>query len=177
MNIYFTKRLKLNDEEAIEEFINHYKSKIYLTAYRITLNKEDALDIMQDVLAKIFNNINKIDEVKYIDAYINKIASNCAYDYIKTRFKPNSFEDILQFFSKKQKTPVESFTREELRQKVLSAINKLSKGERKIIILKYFNDLKINEISVALGISEGTVKKQIFRAKKKLERILRKDIK
>lgn len=170
------KRVKDGDESAVIEFINQYRQKIYWTAYRLTVNKEDALDITQDVFVKFINNIKKIDETKIVDAYIHRITVNCAYDYLRTRFKTSRFQDVLQMLTRKQQTPAESYKRSELREKVFRAVNKLSAKERKIIILYYFHDLKIREIAEALNITEGTIKKQMFRAKAKLEHILRKEV-
>ncbi len=170
------KGLKSGDEKSVSDFFENYKKPIFLTAYRITGNKEDALDITQDAFIKILSKINNISEDKLVDAYIHRIVANCAYDYLREKYKPNKLREIVQFFTKKQKTPAESYKREELREKVLRAINKLSKGEKTIIIMKYFQDLKIREIADTLEVSEGTIKKQMDRAKGKLEKILRKDI-
>lgn len=172
----FLEKLKARDEKTIIEFIERYRTRIYLTAYKLSGNVEDSLDICQDVFIKVLENIGRLNDPQYADAYINRIAINCSYDYLRARYKPDRFHDILMLFSKRQRSPAESLNREELRGKILKAVNKLAPGERKIIILYYFHDLKIREICDALDISEGAVKKQMSRAKLKLEQMLRKEL-
>lgn len=172
----FLNKLKMRDEGAVSEFIDIHRNRIYAIAYRLTGNREDALDITQEVFIKILENIHKLDEKKCINAYINTITMNLSYDYLRSRFKPNWYSEMISFFHKQEPHPIEKLKIDELRNKVYRAINKLSKGERKVIILKYFNNLKINEISTALGVTEGTIKKQLSRAKEKLETILRKEL-
>lgn len=176
MDKEFFNRIKSGEQEAITEFINSYRNRIYVVAYRIAYNKEDALDITQDVFIKVLKNLDKFVNENMFDAYIHRMTANCAYDYLRARFKPDRFNDILMFFTKRQRTPAEHFKREELRAKILTAVNKLTRRERDIIIMKYFNELKINEIAEALNVTDGTIKKMISRSKEKLEKILRKEI-
>lgn len=161
-NEEYIEKLRKKDENAIRIFIKEYKIPLYNYIYRILYNKDDAEDLLQEVFLKFFKNIEHIDFKRNIKAFIFKIARNSCIDFLRKRKNEMPFVD--EIYEK----PCNFYERMKLKGKIERALLNLKKEDREIIILKYFENFKIKEISEIMGIPENTVKIKILRALKKL---------
>lgn len=178
-------RAQQGDEEAFGTLILASEKLIYNIALRMMNNPEDAKDISQDVFIKAFKNIAKFDGKSSFSTWIYRIAVNTCIDEIRKRKgkdtlsmdkeiegEENSFANQLE---SNEPTPEVQFLDKEKSIAIQNAINKLSLEHKTMITLRDLQGLSYTEISEAVGISIGTVKSRITRARKNLKDIIMQD--
>jgi RNA polymerase sigma-70 factor, ECF subfamily len=157
-------RLAINgNEEAFTHLINSKKEQLYRTAFAYVKNKEDALDIIQDTVYKAYISIDKLKEPKYFNTWLTKILINNAITFMKK----NSKIIYLEENELNNVSCLEYNSDEKL--DLLYAVDELEEKIKKVIILKYLNDLTICEVAKVLEIPEGTVKTYINKGLSKLK--------
>ena len=153
------------DNQFLRVF-NLYKNDIYRLAYSITKNTYDTDDIVQTVFIKLYNNkiINKDD--KEIKRWLIKVTIN----ECKTIFLSSWKRRIVSLTEKH-----ENIKYEKDNDNLLNEINKLSKKERIVIFLYYYEGYKVKEIANLLGKSETNIQTILYRARKSLKNILEEE--
>jgi len=157
------------------------RQKIFYLAYQYTKNVEDAEDILQETFIKAYHSLHKfnVQNNTNFSSWLYRIGINCSIDLLRRNKKKRetiSGMDNLENISSNNKDMDPEHTRriEEIREKVTYVLNKLTAKQRMIFILKHYQQLSINEIAEYLSCSEGSVKKQLFRAVSALKKPLKK---
>lgn len=164
------------DESAFGMLINKYKRKIYLTAYRLLGNHEDASDITQEVIIKMYNELKNFRRESSIYTWLYRITTNLSLNELKKKKIRNffDFEDVDEWLFKDEKqSPELSYRENELSNKIQEAINKLPEKQRTVFTLRYYDGLSYEEISEILGTSVGALKANYFHAINKLQKELK----
>jgi len=168
---------KQGDTEAMRAIFERNRQKIFSMAYRYTGNVEDAEDILQETFIKTFRHLEryKTDNHGGFSSWVTRIGIHCSIDYLrrkKTRKHVHSdWESIESTFADQgSSNPEDSIQLKQLRDKITGLIAGLSPRQRMVFILKHHQQLKIREIAESLGCSEGSVKKQLFRAMESLKK-------
>jgi len=165
-------KAQAGDAESFHNIVAIYDSRIMTLSLQIAQNKEDAEDIYQETFIKVYKNISKFRFESDIYTWIYRIAINTAYNYKRKHSKITTVEpkeengfDFLDWVYDPQ-------SNEENREELILAINQslltLSHQQRTVFILKHLQQLKIKDIANILDLSDGTVKKYLFRAMEKL---------
>ncbi|RUL54041.1 MULTISPECIES: sigma-70 family RNA polymerase sigma factor [Lysinibacillus] len=163
MNIKrLVKKAQKGNDKAYLELFQQYEKDIYRMAYVYVKNKDDALDIVQEVAYQSFKNIRTLSKPEYFKTWLMKITINCALNLI------NKNKKVIQL-----NPEFDIPTIEENEDIVLSlALHKLmdilQEEEKSIILLKYYDDRTLKEISEILEIPLGTAKSVLYRALNKL---------
>lgn len=168
------KQIKLaikGDEDAFSYLMDINKENLYRTAFAYVKNKEDALDVLQETVYKAFISIEKLKEPKYFNTWLTRILINNAINLINKNKKIISIVDNL---SNTENIRKENNIEDKL--DIISAIDSLEDKYKNVIILKYFQDLTINEISQILECPLGTVKTHLNKGLSKLRIITGKEI-
>lgn len=155
------KKAQKGDDNAFYELISEKKEVLYKLAYTYVKNKDDALDIIQETVYKAYMSIGKLKEPKFFNTYITRILINCALDLIKKN-KNLVYTELLS--ENNLSTPLAMEKNLDLHD----AIDKLNEKYKTIIILKYFQDFTLSEISEILQCPIGTVKTNLHKALKEL---------
>lgn len=151
-------RAKKGDDNAFYEIINDRKAMLYKTAYSYMKNKEDALDIVNETVYKAYCSIKKLKEPRFFNTWLTRILINCSLDVIKKNKKTLTFEEKIAT----NKAPEENDREEILDLK--NSIEKLDDKCRTVVILKYYQDMTISEISEVLECPVGTIKTYLHKA-------------
>nr|WP_024836215.1 RNA polymerase sigma factor [Clostridium sp. 12(A)] len=149
------------ENEAERMLIDNY-DKYYRLAYSYVKNEQDALDIVQESAYRVIKDLDKLKERNYLSTWIYRIVINTAIDTLRKKKRETvSFEDIeiVHEDQYKEEDPLE-------------ILNVLEDKDRALVILKYVEDWKLEEISEALDMNVSTVKSRLYRALKKLKVIL-----
>lgn len=154
--------------KAYGQLIEYYKEYLYKTAWLFVKNEEEALDIVGDCILKGFRFIHTLKNPTYFKTWITRILINTAKDYHR---KYPSTENIDE---QQLPAPEEEISREE-KLDLYRAIDLLPERYRTVIILRYFDEMKISEISYTMGIPEGSVKSCLSRAREALKQLLEED--
>lgn len=159
------------NKEAFRMLFEQNRKRIFALAFQYTRNSEDAEDILQETFIKTYNHLNKykLENDSSFSSWIYRIGINCSIDYIRRKKdKHASYSDwdklAPTLSDNSHSNPEHTTGLEELRQKISSLVEGLSPRQRMVFILKHYQQLSIKEIAEYLGCSEGSVKKQLFRA-------------
>lgn len=170
------------DKRGFEELYNMTKRNAYFVAFSITKNEQDALDIMQDSYLKAFNHLGTVNPPEMFDNWFNKIVANESKNYIKKK-KPMLFADI------EGELPAELVNAEvqdsnyiphkaadnaETNQLIMDIINDLEEDKRLVVLMYYYQEMKVAEIADALEIPVTTVKYKLLAARKDIKREVEK---
>ena len=169
------KELLQGNESAMEILVKRYYDLVHSFIYRNTSDYNIAYDITQDVFIKMMKNIDKyqIENGKF-KSWLLKIAVNTTKDYFRSKTykqKTQSY-DISNQEIEDRTNVVDILSKKEEAIKIKEAIGNLPKLQREAVILKYYNDLKIKEISYITGENENTIKSRLFNGVKNLKRLL-----
>lgn len=150
-------------EKLLEENIIDNKEKYYRLAFSYVKNADDALDILQESIYKAFTGIGKIQSPEYIKTWFYRIVVNTSIDFLRKNKKAFAVEaDILENYIKAEEDIYKDID-------LHRAIETLKPDYKSIIILRYFEDLKIEEVADILGENVNTIKTRLYRALKLLK--------
>ncbi len=142
------------------------KNKLFRLALRITLNREEAEDIVQDTLIKVWNARDRWQELESIEAYSLTIARNLSLDRIKKMDNQNdSLEEQKIERLDTASTPSEQMIQKDKLHIVRNIINELPERQRTCLQLRDIEGKAYKEIASILNITEEQVKVNIFRAR------------
>lgn len=155
---------------SFEKLLLQYKSYLYKVDYTYVKDKQVALDILQETSFKAWLNIHTLKDEEKFKPWITKILVNTALNYIKKESKVIYMEDENSIIYSEKSISIEE------KLDLYDAIDLLKPKYKTVIILKYFDDMKIEDISYVLNIPENTVKSHLKRAKESLSSILKEGI-
>lgn len=157
---------KQGDSDVFYNLICQHKIQMYKIAYSYFRNEQDALEAIQETTYRAFNNLHKLTQDKYFKTWLLRILINYCIDENKRKKK------IIEL-------PVNSSINEtedtDSKLEINHAISKLNSKYKSIIILKYYEDLTINDIADILEKPVGTIKTWLNKALKELRIILSKE--
>lgn len=176
-------KAKAGDVAAFEELIENYQKKIFNIAFRIVGNYDDANDLAQEVLIRIYKSIGSFKEQSSFSTWIYRITTNVCLDDIRKRKnrKVVSLDEEIHVDDGEVKRqiisddplPEETVERAELRELVAKAIQSLSEEHRLVIVMRDLQGFSYEEIARILKCPEGTVKSRINRARLALRNVLK----
>lgn len=157
--IKLVKKAIKGNMSAYGELIAEYQIYLYKTAFLYVKNEADSLDAVQECVTRGMLGIEKLKEPRHFKTWITKILINCIRQD-KKRAQTISLDEYLE-------TGVENYMIEE-KVDLYDAIDSLKDQYKTVVILFYFQELKIREIAQIMDIPEGSVKASLYRAKKQL---------
>ncbi len=143
------------------------KNKLFRLALRITLNREEAEDVVQDTMIKVWNARDRWHELDSIEAYSLTIARNLSLDRIKKMDNQNDSleEQTTERLDETSSTPSERMIQKDKLNIVRNIINELPEKQRSCLQLRDIEGKSYKEIADILSITEDQVKVNIFRAR------------
>ncbi len=148
---------------TFEDFYETHSQRIYGRVRKNISNEHDAEDIFQDVCFKVYNFLEKNEEIHRFSNWVNRVTSNALCDFGRKRKISTLLEDICE----NEITLIENL---EKKTKIAKEIINLPKRYKEIIHFYYQEELSFNEIAEKLNISKNNVKIRIYRAKKYLRK-------
>lgn len=147
-----------------------YKDKLFRLALRITLNRAEAEDIVQDTLIKVWEQREELSEIKSIEAYCMTICRNLSLDRSEKKENQNiGLNEQLHDIGSSYDSPSRKLIEKENLLLVEQMINKLPERQRTIVQLRDIEEKSYKEIAIILGITEEQVKVNLFRARQKIK--------
>lgn len=163
------------DVAAYATIVNRYKDKVYSLVFGILRNETVAEEVAQDVFVKAYAALKKFRRESSFSTWIYRITYNAAISETrKKRHKIHSFDEQLEKSSSMDFSRlIETEEENELKKELLHrAIDNLQAEERLILMLFYFEEQSIEEISISSGLSKSNVKVKLHRLRSKLKNIL-----
>jgi RNA polymerase sigma-70 factor (ECF subfamily) len=168
----FTRESSRN--EAFSLLLKKYQEKIYWHIRRMVLDHDDADDLVQDVFIKVWKNLASFRGDSQLYTWIYRIASNECITFLNRKKLRNSIslEDSEGQYLLETLAESPYFDGDKAQMKLQKALLSLPEKQRLVFNMKYFDDLKYDEISDILGTSVGALKASFHIAVKKIEHIL-----
>ena len=159
--------------EAFRQLVSEYKRPLYNHIRNIVLNHDDADDVLQNTFIKVFQNISKFKGESKLFSWMYRIATNESLTFIQNRSKKMmiSSEEVNELALKNLETDV-YFEGSEIELKLQKAIATLPQKQQLVFKMKYFEELKFEELSEILNTSVGALKASYHIATKKIEEYL-----
>jgi RNA polymerase sigma-70 factor (ECF subfamily) len=172
-------RIQGGDREAFMAVIRLYQQKVFVMAYSILRNREDALDAVQETFLRLYRRAGLYKPGSSFQAWILQMAKNISIDsYRKHQMKRREWEttrpldDIPLAAEDRVSDPASS----DLRSAFSRSVEKLAKRQKMVFVMRHYNELQFHEISEALQISVGTAKSLHFKAVRNLRKWLAPDL-
>lgn len=177
----------VQSEPAFEEIVTLCQKSVYTLAFRLLLNREDAMDVSQEVFVKLWKLLDggNFTEIKSLYSYILTITRNSALDLLRHQKNRREITDSITIICEDgevktldlpddspDSNPQKALEREEKISAVRKAIDSLCPQYREVLVLRDMNGLSYKEISDVTGLEAGTVKSRIFRARQQIKDFL-----
>jgi RNA polymerase sigma-70 factor, ECF subfamily len=173
---------KARDARAFELLVKRHERKIFSMVYRITRNREDAEDVVQQSFHKAFIHLKKFQGESLFSTWLTRIAINEALMLLRRKrglqevpIEESSMktESALQLeLPDSAPNPEDSCLDREQEQVLSAALNKLRPGIRKAIELRELGELSTRQTSLVMGLSVAAVKGRVFHGRRQLRAIL-----
>ena len=177
---------EISDKELLERFRNSetrsyafnllvrkFQKKIYWHIRRIVISHEDANDVVQETFLKIWKNLDNFKEESQLFTWIYRIANNETFTFLKKK-RVKFFIPLINVESKLAKLLIDDnfFSGNDIQLKLQEAILKLPEKQRVVFNMKYYDELKYEDMSAILGTSVGALKASYHHAVKKIEKYI-----
>jgi RNA polymerase sigma-70 factor (ECF subfamily) len=168
------RRSQEGDMAAFGGIYNLFKKKVYGLAFSFTRDHQTSEDLTQDVFLKVFSSIREIEQTELFPAWVYRISLNTCYSFLR---REKSFEDKLDTLKRVEEAHSDrafDSPQDDLSRLITDALALLPKNLKTVFILHEVEGLKHEEIARILGCQVGTSKSQLFKARMKLRKILKK---
>jgi RNA polymerase sigma factor (sigma-70 family) len=168
---------KFQDErtrnEAFKMLLNKYQQKIYWHIRRMVIDHDDADDLVQDVFIKVWKNLAGFRNDAQLYTWMYRIATNECITFLnKKKQKNNVSLDDVDYELADNLSESDHFTGDQIQKKLQQALLTLPEKQKLVFNMKYYDDMKYEEISDVLGTSVGALKASFHLAVKKIEAYL-----
>ena len=163
-------------EKAFQLLVKTYQERLYWHVRKIVMNHDDADDILQNVYIKVWKNVDTFREDSTLFTWLFRIATNESLSFLqKQRRHPIlSMNEVSDYLTDSLESDV-YFDGDEIQKKLQLAIIKLPEKQRIVFNMKYFDEMKYEEMSEILKTSVGALKASFHFAVKKIEEYLDED--
>lgn len=169
------------DDNAYTELMARYKDSIYFMLLKMVRNKDDAEDLTLEAFGKAFMNLEQYSPNFAFSTWLFRIASNNCIDYLrKKKMETTSIDQDFEvdgapfiFLPSEGRNPEEEAIRNQKFKLMREIVEELKPQYKLLIEMRYFKGLSYDEIAEELDLSLGTVKAQLYRARKTLEEVIK----
>jgi len=162
-------------DKAFRELMSQYKERLYWHIRKIVISHDDTDDVLQNTFVKIYRNINKFNAESKLYSWMYRIATNESITFINKRAKRNTVDvDEMQLQLVNNLEADVYFDGTAIQLKLQKAIATLPQKQQLVFNMKYFDDMKYQEISEVLETSVGALKASYHHAVKKIETLLKR---
>jgi RNA polymerase sigma-70 factor (ECF subfamily) len=170
-------RFQQGDQDALKEIFNLYHQKVYRIAYGVVRQREEALDIVQEVFIKLFRSIRQFKGKSKFYTYLYRMTMNTSIDHSRKMKKapPLSTEEEegFQLPDDAERRPDRILDHKELEEKVKWAMDQLSPDQKAALVFREVEGLSYQEIAEATRSSIGTVMSRLHYGRKKVQELLK----
>ena len=166
-------RARAGDAEAFRELVEQYSPKLFRLAWRLTGDEATAEDAVQETFLRAYRSLGRFDGRSEVGTWLHRIAVNASLEIMRKneRRKDETPGEALPLPSP-EPGPERTALSQEMERAVRSGMADLSALERAAFVLRHFEGQPIAEICARLGLGESAGKQAIFRAVRKLRRVL-----
>lgn len=171
------KKAQKGDKEALLQLIMAEKDAYYRLAYSYMRNEADAMDVLEDMIVKLYEKIGQLKKEESFYSWSKTILANQCKLAVKKKNKLIPLEDHREESEKRKGNAagMSEYRQIEEHMHLQALMNHLNDDQREAIRLKYYHDLDYGTIATITRVSQGTVKSRIFQGLKKLRMLYGRD--
>lgn len=166
------KRVQRGDMYAYQELVRRYQRKVYKVISSYVRDPEDAMEVLQDTFLKVYIGRSSWDSRFSFAGWLYRIAINAGIDHYRKsdRGRTSSLEDVMETQLHESATvhlprdPLDRLRDRERRHLLEEAVRRLPQRQREVVSLRFFGEMRLEEIAAALGCPLGTVKSNLHKA-------------
>ena len=158
--------------QCLEKLMSDYGDTIFRMCFLYLRDYQLAEDATQETFIKAMTSYEKFEHRSSEKTWLTRIAINCCKNIMRTNWFQIVKNNIIESDGNVSDNLINDFIE---KNSISNAILKLDLGDRKLIILYYYQELSIKDIAVISATSENTVNQRLFRARKRLKKILMED--
>jgi len=151
-------------QKILIEYIQNYKEKLYRLAYSYVKDEQLAMDVIQESIEKSLTSLEKLKNPDYIGTWMYRIVVNTSVNLIRKNKKIIYMDEVPER-SQKEEVGIDE------KMDLYEAIDKLKEEYKTVIMLRYFEDLTLNDIAEITGVPLSTVKTRIYTAIRQLKKL------
>jgi RNA polymerase sigma-70 factor (ECF subfamily) len=175
-------KVRGGDRDAFRALVDQHARTVFRLAYRMTGNETDAEDMVQETFLRAWKQIDKFDGRATFGTWLHRICTNCSLDHLRLRQRRQAVQppyhagdeqnDPVARVAAESPSPERLAMSSQISALLGPALEDLSEMERAAFVLRHYEGMGIEEISVELGVQPGAAKHSVFRAVQKLRRVL-----
>ncbi len=172
-------RARSGDSDAFRSLVERHGRNVFRLAFRMTLNENDAEDIVQETFLRAYKQLNRYESRSSFGTWLYRIAANCSLDLLRSRkhrqevVMANGEErDFMHLLPSSDPGPDRLAVSKQIQERIGFAMAELSQQERTAFVLRHFEGLSIEQIAGVLGVAGNAAKHSVFRAVQKLRKAL-----
>lgn len=170
-------RFQSGETGVFDEIVCRYRDHVYRLAYGFTHNREDAYDISQEVFLKVFRSLGGLKKSSTFHAWLRQITVNACIDHLRQRpseYASDALSQMAYIYAagSYSNSPDGPLAAGELGIVIRKAVDQLPKRQKKVFMLRHYEDLSLKEVAQTLECPLGTVKANLFHATRRLRELL-----
>jgi RNA polymerase sigma-70 factor (ECF subfamily) len=165
------KKARSGDRQAFRAIVDGHQRPVYLLAYSVLRNREDALDVVQETFLRLYQKMDTYAQGRSFRTWLLQIAKNLCIDYYRrhnSRRREHEIDKSLDDINPAAPPDESNPARSDLRAAFSRGLDRIGERQRLVFVMKHYNGLDYREIGEILGISVGTVKSLHFKAVRNL---------
>lgn len=164
-------------EAAFRVLVDRYGDRLYRHIRRMVSNADDAQDVLQNCLVKVFRGLDRFRSDSRLYTWLYRIATNEALSWLDKQKRRGELSLQDESFREDSLRADAYFNGDETERLLQAAISLLPDKQRAVFTLRYFEEMSYRDMSAALSTSEGALKASYHHAVRKVEDYLRKQMK
>lgn len=166
--------IPIKDKEWFTAGVMEYQDRMYRIAFNMLQNEEDAKDVLQDALLRAYSSLESLKDPEKFRPWIMQILVNCARDTCRRRSRTASIqlEEYTDFLLCKENEDEPTLDNIWLQE----GLRQLDEKSRMILLLYYFEEIEIRDISRIMGMTVSAVKVRLSRTRQKLKKLLSEEV-
>lgn len=164
------------NEDAVEQLIRQYETGVFRLALSVVGDQTEANEVTQETFISALRSLPSYQEKQSFKAWLYIIALNHSRSHLRKRKilerLRTTLTSIFQVETQKQISPEEALIQSEKEAVIWNSLNQLDERHRIVVVLRYFHELSIAEISEILSVNEGTIHSRLHNAREKLRNAL-----
>ena len=166
--------VRSGDVQAYRVVVERYQRRLFGLALMLTRQPSAAEDVAQDAFVRAFTHLNTYDERRPFYPWLSTIAVRLAQNWLQKHARAVARESQASAPDQSGETadPLATLIADERGRRLWGAVAALPVGERTAALLYYRQDMGVDEIARALGVTNGTVKTHLFRARRRLRQTM-----
>lgn len=169
------------DQRAFADIVDLYQDKLYHMAYRMLYNRQEAEDVVQDTFLRVYRNLDRYDDSMKFSTWIYRIATNLCIDRLRRRRPTYSLDaestdheglDGYSMIPSDNRTPESETMLSETQRIIHAAIETLPAKYKSVMVLRYLQDMSLQEIGDVLDMPVTTIKTRVHRGREFLRKRL-----